>query len=286
MENADFFCIEGLLKAHPSEESGRRYVYMQASDESLDHQGEVVLTKALADSAQYFLKYGNIDLDHRTQMGPREGQPSHHLFEIGKPIDVKIDGKRTFVKAEIYKGEGATAEHANNFWSSLTQQVPPKKWYPSVGGECARTSAVDPETGRPIKVINKVRWTNIGMSGTPVNLHVPTVACMPFGALQKSMAVGGFSMRKAIEAGYGTDTAELTGGEALREQSLDPKIQNYWDFRDRLAGEIRAGKVPLTVEALTGHTANEFHVTPGRAAELVERFLSDLKRDRAKGAKN
>lgn len=280
MSDQEFFCIDSMFKAQPREEGGRRFVYMQASDESVDHQGEVVLSKALQESAPYFLKYGNIDLDHRTQMGPVAGQPSHHLFEIGKPVDVRADGKKTFVKAEIYGGEGPTVEHANIFWDSLTRQHPPKHWFPSVGGDCHRSKVTDPKTGRQRPVIDRVRWTNIGMSGTPVNLHVPTVAVVPFGALAKSMAAGAFSMRKALEAGYGTDMAELSGGAALRSEMPDPHLQNYWDFRDRLAGDIRAGRVKPSVDALVAHVAKDFDVDPDRASELVERFLSDLQRGR------
>jgi hypothetical protein len=282
----DFLSIEGLLKAMPREEGGRRFVYMEASNESRDHDGEVVLCKALEASAAYYLRFGNVDLDHRTAVGPVAGQPSHHLFEIGKPIEVKVDAPRTFVKAEIYSGDSPVAENANLFWDSLTKVRPPQRWYPSVGGQCSRSVIIDPVTKEPRKVIGKVRWTNIGMSRTPTNLEVPTAATVPFGALAKSLGMSGFSMRKAIEAGYGTDVSELAGGAALREQSLDDHVQSYWDFRDRLAGDIRRKSVTPAIDAMVAHSSAKYGLEPHVAAKHVERFLADLKRGRQQRIKH
>jgi hypothetical protein len=280
----DFLSIEGLFKANPREEGGRRFIYMQASDESVDHQGEVVLAKALADSSDYFLRYGNIDLDHRTQIGPVAGQPSHHTFEIGKPVEVKIDGPRTFVKAELYQGDTPVAENANMVWDSLTKVRPAQRWYPSVGGQCSRATIIDPATKQPRRAVVSTRWTNIGMSRTPVNLSVPTAATVPFGALTKSMGAHGWDMRKALEAGYGTDVAALTGGAALRGQSLDRRPQNYWAFRESLAGDLRKNRVQATIDAMVAHAGSQYGLEPHEAVEHVERFLTEANRTRNKRA--
>ena len=44
----DWLSIPDMLKATPAEESGKRYLYLEASNEARDYQGEVVLAKALA----------------------------------------------------------------------------------------------------------------------------------------------------------------------------------------------------------------------------------------------
>ena len=114
-EVPDFLSIESMFKALPAEEAGRRFIYFEASNENVDQQNESVLAKALADSTDHFLKFGNIDVDHYTMIGkpnPAKGWagiPCPEQYEIGRPVAVRIEGKRTFVKAELYQGSGELA---------------------------------------------------------------------------------------------------------------------------------------------------------------------------------
>lgn len=273
----EYLSIPDMLKATPSEEGGERIVYFEASNEARDQQGEVVMAKALADSAEYFLRFGNIDIDHITQIGAKQGIPDYNLFEIGRPVDVRVDGRHTFVKSQLYRGEGPMADKANQVWDSLTKISPPARWYPSVGGAVLeKAQDFDPGTKTARTVIRRVRWTNVGLSRTPVNQTVPTVSTVPFGVLAKSWGAAGLDLSKALEAGYGTDAAALTGGAALRGQSLDRKVQNYWDFRDKLAGDIRKKRVGQTAEQMVAHASDRYGLDRSEAAEWVERFLSDL----------
>ncbi|MDU7523498.1 MAG: hypothetical protein E7K72_19290, partial [Roseomonas mucosa] len=229
-EACSFLSISDMLKATPGTDGDARFLYFEASNESVDAQGEVVLAKALADSIPYFLRYGNLDIDHVTQIGARKGIPDYNSFEIGVPRDAKADGKRIFAKCELYRGDSKMAEKANEVWDSLTRQAPPARWYPSVGGAVkARGTA----QGRPC--VSKVLWNNIGISRTPVNLSVPTVGTVPFGVLAKSWSAEGFDLGKALSAGYGGDSATLTGGAALGRQSLDGTPYSYQDFRERMS---------------------------------------------------
>lgn len=286
-----------MLKATHAVEGGRRIVYCEASNEGLDQQNEVVAAKALAESAEYFKRYGNIDIDHYTLLGkpnPAKGWPgipSSDMYEIGRPIEVRQSGKSTFVKAEIYSGTGPAAQRANEFWSSLVDVNPPQRWYPSVGGAVDKDSTkivIDPETKLRKAIVQKVRWTNIGFSKTPVNQHVPTCATAPIGAFSKCWTAAGLDWSKALEAGYGTDVAKLTGGAALGRQSLDRGVANYFDFRDRLAGAIRkkaAGENP-DAHALVMYAANQFGLSLDEASEYVERFMRDLKTSLNKRSKS
>lgn len=273
-----YLSISQMLKASPVVEGGDRFIYLEASNEALDQQGEVVLAKALADSASYYLKFGNLDIDHYTQIGAKAGIPNYELFEIGRPVDVAVRDGSTFVKGQVYSGTGPAAERANSFWSSLTELSPPARWYPSVGGSVAAKSVViDPLTKAKRAVIQKVRWTNIGFSKTPVNANLATVSTVPFGALAKSFCDGGWDFVKAMEAGYGTDSAALSGAGALRKQSLDSGVLSYWDFRDALAGLIREGKVSGSKPAeLVKVAQGRFGMAADVAAASVERFLGDL----------
>ena len=267
-----YLCISGLLKARPVTEGARRFLYMEASNEAIDLQGEKVLAKSLADSADYFLRYGNIDLDHRTLMPARPGE-NPYLWEIGQPVEAQIDGDRTFVKAEIYAGEGPTAANANLVWESLTTLNPPARWYPSVGGQILeRTADIDPLTKARVNLISKVRWSNIGLSRVPVNNAVPSVATVPIGVLTKCCSPAGLDLAKALAAGYGTDSATLTDGAALRTQSLETQVQAtlpYGHWRDLLAKKMRP-------ETLASDLAQEHNLPLDEARALVRRFVHDL----------
>ena len=276
-----FLSIGDMLKATPFEEGEDRFVFIEASNEALDQQGEVVLTKALADSADYFLRYGNLDIDHITQIGAKAGIADYELFEIGRPVDVKIDGRRTLVKGQVYCGEGPVAERANRFWDSLTKLNPPQRWYPSVGGQvlAPKMTVIDPQTNAKKAVVTQVRWTNIGFSKTPVNQMVPVASTIPFGAFAKCWSAAGFDLGKALEAGYGTDAAALTGGAALRRQSLHGSPINYWDWRDALSAALVKKEISdPTAARLLEFSVSRMGVSRNQSAEWVERFLRDLSR--------
>lgn len=274
----DFISVGGLLKATPQVDGERRVLYFEASNEDRDHQDEVVLQKALAESSDYYLRHGNLDLDHFSIMGPKSGIPDYMTYEIGKPSAVQVNGKSTFVKAELYRGDSPMAKNANMVWDSITKQSPPSRWFPSVGGAVlAKSVKIDPKTHERIAVIERVRWNNVALSRTPVNKTVPTVSTAPVGTFAKSL--GGFVLSKGLAAGYGTDSATLSGGAAMRKQSLDGALHSYWDFREKLAADIRsgaAGKNPGARE-LVAHAEQKFALQPDEAAEWVERFTRDLK---------
>jgi hypothetical protein len=291
----EFLSIGSMLKATPQMDGGQRIVYFEASNEGLDQQGEVIAAKALAESAEYFKRYGNIDIDHYTLIGKpnaemgRAGIPGCELYEIGRPLEVRQKGGTTFVKSEIYSGQGPAAQRANDFWSSITDLNPPQRWYPSVGGSVmAKSVETDAKTGLRKAIISKVRWNNIGVSKTPVNQHVGTCATIPMGAFAKSWTAAGLDFAKALEAGYGTDSASLAGGGALRTQSLDGRIHSYFDFRNKLAELMRSGGIGKNPGAreLTEQAAKQFSIAHDMAAEWVERFMRDLKNGLNKRSKS
>ena len=273
----DFLSFDLMLKATPSSEGGKRYIYFEASNEGVDQQGERVLAKALSDSADFFLKFGNIDIDHYTILGPKIGMANAMSYEIGRPVDVTIRGEKTFVKAELYQGTGPLAEQANMVWESMTALNPPARWYPSVGGAVlAKSMQIDPDTKNKVAVIDKVRWSNVGLSRTPVNQHLPAATALPMGTFAKSL--NGFVV-KALEASYSTDVATLTGGGALGMQSLDMGCApiSYFDFRDQLAEALQNSLVSSqTTDGMIAYAVNQFNLPPEAAAEWVNRFLGDL----------
>ena len=277
----EYISVGGLLKASPVEEGGERFLFIEASNEDVDHQNEVVLQKALTESADYFLRHGNIDLSHYTILGPKSGVPNFMEYEIGKPLTVEVSGKRTFVKAQLYRGESPMARNANMVWDSLTKQTPPSRWYPSVGGAVlAKSVKFDPDTGAKVGVVDRVRWNNIALDRCPVNKTVPEVSTVPAGVFAKSM--GAFIVQKALVAGYGTDAATMTGGAALGAQSLDSKIKatvpgNFHDFREQVSRDVKTGASRHgTAAGLVAHAVATYGVDEATAAEWVERYLRGL----------
>lgn len=277
-----FISVGGLLKATPQEDGGRRFLYFEASNEDIDHQNEVVLQKALKDSAEYYLRHGNIDLSHYTIMGPKSGIPNFMEYEIGRPVDVQVGDRRTFVKAELYAGDSSMARNANMVWDSITKQTPPARWYPSVGGSVLEKAIrIDPVTKNKVAVITKVRWNNTALDRCPVNRSVPEVSTAAVGTFAK--ALGGFVIAKALEAGAETDMAQAEGGGALVKQSLDRKKKSYWDMRDSMAEAVQKGLVKASPAAMCLAAGEMFGLAPDASADFVERFMTDLNARLRKG---
>jgi hypothetical protein len=207
----EWLSIGDMLKATPATDGDTRVLYLEASNEARDYQGEVVMAKALAESADYYEKYGNFDIQHRSMIGLATGDPDYHMHEIGRPEQVRVDAGRTFVKGIIFSGDTPVAHCANQFWDSLTKLQPAQRWYPSV-----------------------------------------------------------------VEAGYGTDSALLSGGAAIRKQSLDKKPQSYWAFRDRLAGDVMAGLAGASHKSILMR-AREYGLDDDAAESWSAQFAADLK---------
>lgn len=271
-----------MLKATPAEEAGERFIYLEASREGRDQQNEIVLSKALQDSADHYLKFGNIDIDHKSMpsVARQYGIADPESWEVGIPVDVRFRDGATFVKAKLFSGDTPLADRANMVWESMTRLNPPARWYPSVGGAVlAKSVKIDPDTKDKVAVVEKVRWTNLAISRQPVNQHVGVVTTVPFGVLAKCWTPAGLDLAKALEAGYGTDSATLSGGAALRKQSLHGKPANYYEMRDVLSKDMISGAVGDNpgVADLAEYCGFKFGLSPDESTEFVERFMRDLK---------
>lgn len=289
MEDPSFITLDAnLFKATPISDGGDRFIYFEASNEGVDRQGERVLAKALAESASLYLQNGNVDLDHLSLLrrGTKEGVEA----EIGFPVAVDIGDSRSFVKAQLFSGTGDLARNANMVWSSLTELSPPKRWYPSIGGSTlAKSQEVDPETNRSVTVIHKVRWTNVALASAQINQHLGAASVKPVGTFCKSL--NSFVLSKGLEAGYGTDSAALTGGGALRKQSLHGGVADYFDFCDHVSRSInrlRDRKIVAgrdsnfadikVLKSIADFASTSLGLDPSDALAMTARFLSDLKR--------
>lgn len=283
----DYLSIGTMLKARPSEELGERFIYLEASREGVDQQNECVLAKALEDSADHFLKFGNIDIDHKTMpsVARMYGIEEPESWEVGRPEEVRIDGGVTLVKARLYQGDTPLAARANMVWDSMTKLNPPARWYASVGGATlAKATGVDQATRSKVSYVTKVRWSNLAISRQPVNQHVSAASTIPFGVLAKCWTPAGFDMAKALEASYATDVTQLTGGGAFGMQSIDGPASSYFTFRDALSAALLDGRdrIIQSTEGMADYAMQKFGLSRDEAAEWVSRFWSELKQSLTK----
>lgn len=275
----DFVSFQTLMKATPREEGGKRIIYVEASKETKDQQGEIVLAKALKDSVDVFRKFGVLDLDHKSMpsIAAQYGITDPESWIIGQPIDVAFNGGTTIVKAQLRSGNSQLADRANKVWEGMTQVSPPDRYYASVGGRVTgREIRLDPLTKSKVPVITGTRWDNLALSLNPVHGELAPAGTSPVGVFAKSL--DGFIM-KALEASYSTDVGSLTGGGAFGQQSLDTGLKNYFDFRNKLADAMRAGQAGPNPGAkqLIAFCNKTFGLSLSDAAEYVERFYRDLK---------
>lgn len=281
----DFFSVSTMLKARPATEGGERIIYVEASREGRDQQDEIVLAKALEESSDHFLKFGQLDIDHKSMpaVAARYGIQDPEEWAIGQPLEVRSKGGTTFVKARLYSGDTPLAAKANLVWEGLTKLNPPRRYYASVGGAVlAKAIRLDPKTGDKVAVVTKTRWNNLALTENPVCQHLESSAsAAPVGVFAKSL--GGFVIAKTLTTGYATDSAGMSGGQALAKQSLDgasKRPKNHFDVRESLAGKAQAdassGK-PVNAKSLMDHCVKEHGMSHDEAAEHVERFMRDLK---------
>ena len=180
-----------IFKAQAETEGGQRVVYLEASTEIRDVQGDKILLSALEASIPYFLKYGRIDLDHASVLGQIRGaKVNPYAYEIGRPLDVKVQDGSVWVKAAIFAGTSGQGnsftEAADLFWDSL-HTTPPVVWYPSIAGDVYSEQTTQ-EDGLPTQEVRGIRWHSIGLSRTPVNMNIGPVSTMPLRAFAKAFS--------------------------------------------------------------------------------------------------
>ncbi len=272
-----FISVGGLLKATPAEEGRDRFLYLEASNEDEDSQGDRILRKPLAASAPYYLRHGNIDISHITILQGKSGVRNFHEYEIGRPVDVRFDSGSTFVKAQLYTGTSPMAHNADMVWGGLVRQHPPQRWYPSIGGKVLSKSVKVDVSGERRAVVDKVLWTNTALDPHPINRTVGGATVLPPAVFMKSL--NGFLMaRNAQEASVIFDEGQCI------EESCNYAADMQWPgayetYRDELAEAIRAGDCGQdpTVADLVAFVRTNNGWAPDDAAQFVERFMRDVR---------
>ncbi len=191
------FSGQVLIKAE--EHDGKWIVYLQASNEGLDQEQEVVLSKALQSSKDYYLSHGVLSWDHKHKILHDPG------FIVGEPMAVEFNKSRdTLVQGWLYQKNPI----AVNLWNNI--QSGAERLGASVGGGILKKSAGDGKDGVS-SWITKLIWDETAITHKPINDGTfGHVQLIPFDMFAK-----------ALMAGAGVDASTFSGGRALTSENLD-----------------------------------------------------------------
>ncbi|MDR2701095.1 MAG: hypothetical protein LBB72_01530 [Spirochaetaceae bacterium] len=222
-----------IRKSHEdkTDENGNYIFEVEASNEALDLQGQVVLQRALLDSKDHFLKNGIVSFDHLHKRRGADGEViSDPSMVIGEPVSIRTEGTRTFVKGKLYGNKKITQDIIELLKAGSTRVRA------SVGGILPKIVR-DAKTG--IEKITSVLWNDLALTVSPVNA---TVSAAYFA---KSYDPAEFV--KALTAGHGTNSAEHEGGRALIPEDVAKPTQEvsetnagYEELKDKIRSLIAA----------------------------------------------
>jgi len=188
-----------------TDEHGNYIFEVEASNENLDLQGQVVLQSALLNSKKHFLEEGIISFDHQHKRVNKDGKTvSDSSMIIGEPVEVRTEGKKTIVVGKLYKSNKIACDIVQKLKDGSTRVRA------SVGGIFPKIMK-DAKTG--VEKITSVLWNDLALTFSPVNA---TVSSANFA---RSMNPDEFV--KALAAGTGTNSAEFDGGRALIPEDMN-----------------------------------------------------------------
>ncbi|MDR1232156.1 MAG: hypothetical protein LBK61_12255 [Spirochaetaceae bacterium] len=204
-EHDEIFLQMQMNKSLQRDADGNVVFTVEASNENLDFEGQRVLQSALLGTKDYFLKSGVVSKDHKHRTFRETGGfDLHEEYVIGEPLEVFAKGTSTIVKGKLY----ANNEYAQQFIKLL--EAGSSRIKASVGGLVPKVKKAF-ENGRKVGQVVSVLWDDLALTIAPVN---PTVE--PAEPFAKSLS--SLEFVKALSAGYGTDSADFTGGRALQKE--------------------------------------------------------------------
>ena len=248
-------------------------IYLEASNEQEDQQGEIVLCKALEEETENFLAKGVISWDHQHKL---QKDPA---FIIGEPLDVKFTkSKQSLIKSKLYEKSDYAQAVIKMVASGSTRLGA------SIGGNIISKSQVYKEAiNKAVPVIEKLKWDEVAITHKPVNMGTyGNVTYTKFNDFGKSFAFADDeSLDKALMAGGGVNAANFTGGRALVPESLGKQVTNKEFWKDMIVA-IKNEKVTnykslggfLSKYGITGKESVNFIASI--VAEKKDSFLSKI----------
>src|SRR5579859_3281785 len=226
--------LDVTIKARADDGTRKRIVEVEASAETVDGQGDVVLQKALLDSADSFIKSGHLDIDHYSEIGHRLGLADPNSYIVGRPLEVNdLGGKRTGVVGEIMRSKDGSFDPAGNkydgFWKTL-QSDPPVMWrasiygYPSEMEDCTEKSCSNGATRYIVKAID---WRSLAFTRKPVNTSLKGFAKI---VTAKSFAD---AMQNDMMSPFGLSAPPETVAEPPPYHFVPNTMDSLWGSYDR-----------------------------------------------------
>jgi hypothetical protein len=187
------------------DENGNFIFEVEASNENLDIQKQIVLQRALLESKDHFLSNGVVSYDHLHKRRGQDGQIiSDPAMIIGEPVEVRTEGTRTIVRGILYKSN----EIAQDIWKKLKDKSSRVK--ASIGGIFPKV-VKDAASGKE-KIVS-VLWNDLALTFSPINSTVAP-------AFAKSY-LEPFELAKALMAGAGMDHKTFTNGRAIIPEDVE-----------------------------------------------------------------
>lgn len=214
-----------IQKSIQTDAKGNYIIWAEASNENLDFQDQVVLQTALLKSKDYFLTNGIISYDHRhLQADPDDASWTPEKYIIGEPLEVTTQGKRTIIKALLYKSNPTV----KNLISKLKDGSTRIKT--SIAGKKPKViKSFDEKLGRMVEKVASVLWDELAITWKPVNQTMSPVSLTPL-QFVKSLSVENIT----------TDSAQRTGGGALVTQHCQKESQKK-TLKKKKQGEEKMG---------------------------------------------
>lgn len=186
------------------EENDDWIIYMQASNEIRDQEGDIIEMGALKKARDYYLSHGVLSWNHmhKIKQDPK--------FIVGEPLEVEFTkNNETILKGKMYKKN----KIAQSIWDNV--QSGAKKLGASVGGGILHKSAD--------KRVSSVIWDETAITHCPMNDGtLGNVRIVPFAEFMKALTAGG-----------GIDAANFSGGRALTPESMQGATVDILGSRSR-----------------------------------------------------
>lgn len=198
-----------LKKSLDSSDNEERFIFGLASTEDFDLEGEKMLQKGL--DIDYFKNYGFYNYDH--WKGPDA--------IIGEPIPeyLAITNEGFQVAGRLYKGT-KLADETWNLIKVLHKSQSTRNLSFSVEGVIVERDPVNP------KIVTKAMVTEVAVTPRPIN---PKATLKTLLKSFRGEIDDEEELRKALEAGYEVNPTAMSGGAALRKESIG-KVVNAIRF--------------------------------------------------------
>ncbi len=211
-----------LVKAKQNK-SGDWVVFMEASNEGVDQEGERMLKKALESQKDYFLQHGVLSYDHMHKIS------TDPKYIIGEPVDVTFTrDNRTLVKGKLYQEN----EIARGIWPNLVSGS--TRFGASVGGYILQKG--------PEGDINRVIWDEVAVTNKPVlDSTLGHVSVIPPKEFAKSlMNKGIFGPNTNVLPVMTERTTSLTNQGASPMGAFNERLLEDWIDGEHLGKELHS----------------------------------------------